>query len=297
MSYRWSNLTEAVRDQHSPLRSYLDWRFPRTRMLQRGYREGGGELLVDGGGAPGTVGAAFDLMIRFALDESYEAKLALEAFRSPQQLRALKKVVKAAQHAVTTNDLDQLARASWALALAIEVYRVRLRPGSPLTALRHDQFTPSALFALASDDARRQLQALYTLAQVRLLPQTLPAQRIDLGPTFDGSEFCAADADVISDGCLLDLKTRLGISDSRTGRRSDRLPLADLHQLLGYVLFDRSDRYAIRSIGIYSARYGYLVTWPLSEALTTLAGCPIDLAAEREVVWRILGGPCRAAHC
>ena len=55
-------------------------------------------------------------------------------------------------------------------------------------------------------------------------------------------------------------------------------------------MFDRTDVYAIRSLGIYSARYGALVTWPLSEALESMAGTSIDMAVELEVVWGLLNG-------
>lgn len=124
----------------------------------------------------------------------------------------------------------------------------------------------------------------------RLLPAILPAKRVDIGPEFDGSRLCAADADLICDGLLLELKTHLGALNKRTGARPDRLPLTDLYQVVTYALFDHSDTYAIRSLGIYSARYGALVVWVLADALETMAGDVVNLADEREVVWRLLGG-------
>ncbi|MFD1212006.1 hypothetical protein ACFQ36_08125 [Arthrobacter sp. GCM10027362] len=58
----------------------------------------------------------------------------------------------------------------------------------------------------------------------------------------------------------------------------------------------------IKRVEIYSARYGNLRTWPLEEALETLAGEPVDLEDERRVVlaklvsvsWQA-AGPCRPA--
>ncbi len=292
--YVYRNLTSAVKDKNSPLRQYLNRRFPNTRPLQTAYREQCGALLVDGGDAnAGTVGAAFDFLVRFALDADHQPLVAVQAFLDkPPLLSAIVGVVESAHSAVAgPEDVDRLARASWALALCTEVYRVGLMPGSPLLELlQGQQFNAPALLSLAPEGAMRQLRDLYTVAQERLLPMILPAERLHLGPTFDGSTLCPADADLIHDGRLLDIKTHLGPKNARTGARADRLDLTDLYQVLAYVLFDRSDAYAIRSLGIYSGRYGALVTWPLSKALETMAGGAVDLAAEREVVWGLLGG-------
>lgn len=71
-SYAYTNLTSALRDRSSPLRAYLDQRFPLTKPLQADYRATAGPLLVAGGDAnPGTLGAAFDYLLRFVLDPAY----------------------------------------------------------------------------------------------------------------------------------------------------------------------------------------------------------------------------------
>ncbi len=294
-AYHYRNLTSAVKDKDSPLRQYLDRRFPNTRPLQAAYRQECGPLLVDGGDAvPGTLGAAFDFMIRFTLDPDHKPVVAVQAFLDkPPLLLAVVQVVEAAHTSMTgADDADVLARASWALALCTEVCRVGgVLPGSPLAVLlQQREFTARALLALAPGGAIRQLRELHKVAEERLLPTILPATRLDLGPTFDGSTLCPADADLIHDGRLLDIKTHLGTPNKRTGVRSGGLSLIDLYQVLAYALFDRSDAYALRSLGIYSARYGALVTWPLFEALESMAGDSIDVAAEREVVWGLLGG-------
>lgn len=51
MSYRYSNLTGAIADKASPLRQYLDQRYPNLKPVQADCRADAGELLVDGGGA------------------------------------------------------------------------------------------------------------------------------------------------------------------------------------------------------------------------------------------------------
>lgn len=292
--YTYRNLTSAVKDKDSPLRQYLNRRFPNTRPLQATYREQCGTLLVDGGDAnAGTVGAAFDFMIRFGLDADHKPVVAVQAFLGkPPLLAAVVEVVESVHAAVAgPEDVDLLARSSWALALCTEVYRVGLMPGSPLLPLLQGrQFNAPALLSLAPEGAMLQLRDLYRVAQERLLPTILPAERLHLGPTFDGSTLCPADADLVHDGRLLDIKTHLGSKNAKTGVRFDSLALTDLYQVLAYVLFDRSDTYCIRSLGVYSGRYGALVIWPLTEALTTMAGGSVDLAAEREVVWGLLGG-------
>ena len=292
--YHYRNLTSAVKDKGSPLRQHLDRRFPNTRPLQADYKQQCGSLLVNGGDAnPGTLGAAFDFMIRFILDPDHKPAVAVQAFLDkPPLLAPVVQVVAAAHTSMTAGDADALARASWALALCTEVYRVGgVLPGSPLALLlQQREFTADALLSLASEGAMRQLRDLRKVAEERPLPSILPATRLDLGPTFDGSALCPADADLIHDGRLLDIKTHLGALNKRTGARSDSLSLTDLYQVLAYALFDRTDVYAIRSLGIYSARYGALVTWPLSEALESMAGTSIDMAVEREVVWGLLNG-------
>lgn len=88
----------------------------------------------------------------------------------------------------------------------------------------------------------------------------------------------------------MDIKTHLGAKNPRTGVRSDGLSLIDLYQVVAYALFDHSDTYQMTDIGIYSARYGALVTWPLRSALQNLANGSVDIATERARVWSLLGG-------
>lgn len=292
MAYRYSNLMSAVHDAHSPLREYLDERFPHVRPLQADFRKRSGELLVEGGRAdPAMVGTAFDLQVRFLLDPSVPPEIAVLGFAGrPDRVEVVTRVMIRARDAARGGaDQETLGRACWALALCTDVYRKGLRRGSAIGRLIDaGRFTPETLMSLAPADALRQLEQLRDVAATALLPHV--RRPVHLGPTFDASRLCAADADLITGGVLVDIKTRLGPRNSETGARTDRLTRTDIQQLLGYVLFDTSDAYAIRAIGFYSARYGALVTWPLDDALRTLAGEPVDLRAAREHVWRLLGG-------
>jgi len=82
-----------------------------------------------------------------------------------------------------------------------------------------------------------------------------------LNPTFDGSkDIGGADADLVVDGCLIDLKvvTQLHMDDY-------------ILQLLGYALLDYNDKYKIRDIALYLARHRMMLRWPLEELLSQLS--------------------------
>lgn len=287
--YSYSNMTSAIDAKASPLRQYLDSTFPNMRPLQTDYRSRAGTMKVaplpGGGGANGgTLGEAFDFRMRFLLDPTYVPDIAFLAFMErPDYVEAIHGVIRRAGdaavqgHAAST-DVD---RACWALALCTEVYRTgKVFPGSALTlVLDDDDFTAERLLSLIPDDACRQLKEMDELAQEHLLPHL--SAPFNVGPTFDGSSLCSADADLISDGLLLDFKTAV---------KGNALPRKDLYQLLGYTLFDHSDRYGIDRVGIYSARFGALISWDLEPTLELLAGEPIDLTEQREKVWGLLGG-------
>lgn len=289
--YRYSSLTAAISDRTSPLRQLLTKEFPNTRLVQAEYRAARPTLRVEGGSSnPGTLGGAFDYAMRFRLDHSYSADLARLAFRGDDDdLANIDAVIVAAQVAQSIGDRSSVFRASWALSLLTEVYRIGLPGGSPLAALRKESvFDAMHLLDLAPEDAIRQLESLTAVAETALIPNIVGPFRI--GPIFDGSALCAADADIIAGDLLLDLKTRLGDKVKRAGGRSDTLRIQDLLQLVGYALFDRSDAYGIARVGIYSARFGRMIVWDLDEMLEKLAGRPVDLSDMRERVWAVLGG-------
>ena len=184
---------------------------------------------------------------------------------------------------------EPLLRAVWALALCTEVFRAGMMPGSLRQDLLHrDEFTTEGLLQLASTNA--QLQQLHAVASVELYPK-LPARGAgySIGPTFAASGLCAADADFIVDGRLVEVKVRLGALSAK-GVRSDGLTLEDIYQMLAYVLFDRSDEYGIRWVSMYSARYGLLTTWSLQQFMHILTGQDLDVATERATVWELVGG-------
>jgi hypothetical protein len=154
---------------------------------------------------------------------------------------------------------DMLCRYCYLLGLFEELYRAGLKINSPLFALE-DRATLNDLMALPPQIWIGDLCALSRL----FVPYVseIANEPLFLNPTFAGSgEIGGADADLISDGCLIDVKTTVDPKFTRT-----RL----LYQLLGYVLLDYDDAYAIRSVGVYLARQGLLIRWQLDDLLTTL---------------------------
>lgn len=291
MAYRYANLTGALRDTDSPLRKYFGEQFPNVAPLQRTYRQAGGELLVEPGTAnPAIVGAAFDFGVRFTLlPNDFPAVAAAAFIRRPTEFRAIGDLAMVAGRAAADGDHATLGRACWALGWTTDVYRSgRVIPASPLRRLLAEPsgLTVAGMLRIAPADGLHQLTEMWSLAEDRLVPAVsgpyLP------GPTFDGSEYCAADADLIAGDLLIDLKTRVGTKNQRTGVRSDSLPTVDIYQLLGYTMLDHSDSYRIREVGIYSGRYGQLHTWALADFLRILAGAEVDLREVRERVWALL---------
>lgn len=288
--YHYASLTKAVADKASPLRQYLEHRFPNTTGFRGEYRARSWDLMAEGGEArtSGTVGTAFDLLVRLVLDGSCLPHEPRRGVIGATYLDVVDEVIDIAHAALRAGSDDTFIRACWALALCAELYRApSVFRQSPLWALhKSGNFVDMELLGLAPDSAIQDLRNLQKVAGERLFPLIRPPYY--LGPSFDGSVLCPADADFIADGSLVDIKTQVGTRNAQ-GVRTDNLKNDHLYQVLAYVLFDRSDSYAITSFGIYSARYGNLTVWPVSSGFEALAGERVNLAAERETVWRLLG--------
>jgi hypothetical protein len=84
-----------------------------------------------------------------------------------------------------------------------------------------------------------------------------------------------AEGDVIVGSTLLDCKAVITVRDR------DRIA-GWLYQLLGYAWLDSTaDRYGIRRVGLYLARHGVLLTWPLEYFEQTLLHIPGCVPAAR----------------
>jgi hypothetical protein len=297
-------LTGELADPRSPVRQFFDSRFGGgLRGVQTRYRQSAPIIAVppvDRSEAnPGTVGTAADWLLRFLLHPSPSLELAGRGAvlcgaepRKPGlgMLAALDELAQslgmtradfrrgrrifAGPEAGNSAEPDHLARACWVLSLLTEVYRggpAVARQG-PLGRFRDRQPSLAELLAMPSPTALDQLVRFRAVFESVLLPALVDRSGMwAIGPTFAGSALMAADADLVAGGLLADLKT---------GRKLS-LALADLFQLLGYAALDFDDEFGISTVGIFSARYGYLATWNLGDLLDELPGRQVSLTALR----------------
>lgn len=161
-----------------------------------------------------------------------------------------------------------LVRVFWLVSAFEDVYRTATAP-----AVLHELFgrsVPSVEQLRTAADERvvaelvdlvRQLETSGSLEQLRRLAGS-PAAGRPLGHAAPAFVHHWADGDLlISDGrtsTLLDVKTVI---------RTDKAERTAswLHQLLGYAWLDVADRWRIRTVGLYLARHGVLVTWPVDD--------------------------------
>lgn len=152
-----------------------------------------------------------------------------------------------------------LCRYCYVLALFEELYRAGLRIRSPLYTLRTNG-TIDDLLALVPQVWVDDLCALSEAFAPHYAE--LADGPVVLNPTFAGSrEIGGADADLIVNGCIYDIKTTVGAKFART---------RVLYQLLGYPLLDYDDRYGIDAVGVYLSRQAVRLRWPLVPLLRAL---------------------------
>lgn len=189
--------------------------------------------------------------------------------------------------ATTRRAEEILARACWVLTGWEDAYRsgalspalTRAHEELPWTPAKDAEATRAAVDLLLLQTPVDVTQELVTLVgrlhnsgcldQLRALAGNPPAG-VALGVTQPVFVPHWADGDVIVGDTLLDVKTVITLRDR------DRIARW-LFQLLGYAWLDTTaDLYGIRSVGLYLARHGVLVTWPLDyfeQTLVDLPGC------------------------
>ncbi|MGW3895702.1 hypothetical protein ACWD6L_10925 [Micromonospora profundi] len=301
-------LTNEVKNAKSPVARWLRATFPHHHDLQSDYREAAGlaRVLPPPTVAFWTQGAAIDWWLRFLIDPTPSVRPAvagLSTGRAPcrraclELLHDLGAVDNDANHAgpihlarFRERSDEWWARMSYAVALLVELYRAARVDGSRLMQLGPDS-RATDLLALANADEVTDLIAMRDLAVKQLLPR-LPIGPVTSGPTFEGSADLNADADLIVGGVLVDFKATQGRARP-DGSRAAGLTRAEIDQLLGYVLLDYSDAFALHSVAIYAVRYGHYAAWPLDDLCAKLAGQPVDLTALRQEFAQVVRVGCR----
>ena len=98
--------------------------------------------------------------------------------------------------------------------------------------------------------------------------------RVVSNPAFTRPELnIGADGDIVLDDCLVDIKTTTSAKVSRVM----------LHQVVCYALLDKDNLYGIRKVGLYMARQGALIAWPLPELLMLLGGNNTNISSLRRM--------------
>ena len=289
------SLTSHLRDKNSPIRDFIRSQFPNTREFLKDGRQRIKNVPVirpDAKLPYSTIGIAIDYRIRYYFDvtpyselvafqgatrlmmvpasllvapgrvpipsdaPAIETYVVLDFFRLLDELTGRNNPVG---RRLPADEEDDLNRYCVVLALFDEVVRAGLSPNSPLVSGNFTDY--ESLLGIAEshwlDDLRNRSWKFFDEFEHLLqLSHTL-------NPTFDGSrDVGGADADLIIDGKLIDIKTTF-----RPEIRSDWI-----WQLLGYVLLDYSDSRQINGIGLYMTRQGILIEWDLNEAIQIL--CP-----------------------
>ena len=132
-------------------------------------------------------------------------------------------------------------------------------------------WTPECLHGNDHENAESLLKAmpLAWVEDVAVLAATFRHRHADwqgmsatLNPVFAGApDVGGADGDLIVDGCLWEIKTTI-----------QRAQGTWLLQLLGYVLLDYDDDYAIGHVGLLFPRQGACIRWTLPELIHELSG-------------------------
>lgn len=283
-------LTYELARKDSPVRQFFDDRLTAgLKEVQAAYRAAASPVLVPG--VPrevadaGTIGTAADWLMRFLVSPVPSLGLAEQGAALCGMLPALQELADllgvrgggtgqfTGPGPGTGAEPSLLYRACWGLALLTEVYRrgPAIAGAGPLGRLRRK--SAQSLLEAAPDAGLEQLAALRMVIESALLPAIGSRGGLwAIGPVFTGSRIMPGDADLIAGGLLIELKT---VS------KKPSLGVTDLWQMLGYVLMDYTDEFAITDVALFAARYGYLAQWNLSTLLPQLAGQPVTAAGLR----------------
>lgn len=198
-----------------------------------------------------------------------------------ERLNATLQVMQPVGKLLSIEEEQVLARYCYVLSLFEETYRSESYLHGPLLNPSPKQ-SIEALLAIPQQDVIDDLCHLFSLFYDHY--HHLLSRPHRLNPTFAGSnDVGGADADLIVDGCLIDIKTSV----------NPKLDAEYVRQLAGYLLLDYNDSLHITSLGIYMARQGMLLTWTVEEFLRQLTGEPQVMLTALRQAFRLV---CRNAR-
>jgi hypothetical protein len=280
------SLSSHLESRDSPVRRWLEERFPETRVVTRDanrqLRNGAQACRIPRAveADPGLVGTGLDYLLRACLRvTSIEETVATRTVQMLSQDPSIgKRAIEVEREAVAgikrlspgRRDLtDSEWREVCIYCLVLARFEQFFRIG-PIPAVEERLIAPLRR-CLGLDDF---ISLALTLATIQDLEQVgrsaweehrswTNARPLVLNPKFEQSRALGgADADLIVGCLLIDLKatTTPGI----VGR-------FELWQLLGYALADTDDKYGIRAVGIAALRWCSNISWPLGDLLHVLA--------------------------
>lgn len=283
-------LSQDVKKPQTSLGAYLRSAFPDLRALQAQYKAAAGPMLVEGTRSTASlVGTSLDLIVRLIVKPDVVPESAILMYPFNFEFHAV--VGELAELVAQSEDDETQARAVYAMAECVAAYRAGPVWAYEMYAqVKAGVFTVDASLQDAPPDAVSELIALRQIIVSALLPRL--RDPLHLAPTFDLTHLgpdqrLAAEADLITNGFLLDVKSNMGVKNKR-GERPDALKPEHIYQLLGYALLDYSNAFDITSIGIFSARYGQIHEWSLAEVLDAASDTSFDLTAARQLIWDLL---------
>jgi hypothetical protein len=237
-----------------------------------------------------TIGTALDYQLRFLLGETSLDRLVARQGAArlatywagrdglpqgyvelTQRFAVMTRASRTWARPETPQGRRELAQLSYVLALYEQCFRGPMSDTWPLLKLGKGASLKKVLGSIRDDalDDLTQLTELFVETQPELMTST---QRI-FNPTFAASiGLMGADADLVVDGRLLDIKTKLHGDIRRV----------DLWQLLGYALGDWNDAHGITEAGFYFSRQGVQVAWDVSTLMELMSNAPQNLGEMRQ---------------
>ncbi|MDO3333386.1 hypothetical protein [Mycobacteroides abscessus] len=284
------SITGELHDPGSPLRNWLCTHLPNTKRIQKEFRESVVNKCLEPpkGARVGTIGTAFDYLVRFTVtpDERPEAAALGAAWAQVQsgkngpdwmdRFESIASRLSEIAECLSRNGgedqdiIEELIRGCWALALFTEVGRAIDLRQSPLSASSGcDVETWFGCSDSLRADELKDLAALYNTSRNNLIPfirECGGPHREDttmMGPL-------AGDADIMAGPWTIEIKA---IVDRRKQDGTPRygLDLRLLYQVVCYGLLSPPE-YGIQHLALYNARYNHLFEWKLDDVLSELAG-------------------------